>query len=310
MNAPNDTWLPTADDPLFILAMDHRASFAKDLFGVLGAPSDADLARMRQAKSLVYEGLRHVAGCLSFGREGVLVDEDFGADVARSAKSDGLVLLMPIERSGSRVFELEFGDRFAGHVEAFDPDFFKVLVRYSPLDPEAMRRTQVDRLAAVSQWAERSGRRWVFELLVPPTSEQIARYKDQDGFDREARPALTAEVISQLQRGGVHPTVWKLEGAETSVGADTVLAAVAADTEHPAVCIVLGRDAPLTKVEHWLEVAAGRRRFAGFAVGRTIWEQPLRQFLDGTISNDQVVDAVAATYRSLVDTYTHAHQSV
>ena len=81
---------------------------------------------MRQAKALIYEGLRHVAGSVPFGREGVLVDEDLGADVARTAKSDGVVLLMPIEKSGSRVFELEYGDQFAEHVEAFDPDFFKL----------------------------------------------------------------------------------------------------------------------------------------------------------------------------------------
>ncbi len=141
MSTPNDSWLPTSDDPLFILAMDQRASFAKEVFGLSGTPSSADVARMREAKSLIYEGLRHVAGCLPFGREGVLVDEQLGADVARTAKSDGLVLLMPIERSGSRVFELEYGDHFVEHVEAFDPDFFKVLVT---LQPVGRRRDATD----------------------------------------------------------------------------------------------------------------------------------------------------------------------
>ena len=111
MTTPNDSWLPSADEPLFILAMDHRASFAKDVFGITGEWSPTDLTRMRQAKALIYEGLRHVAGRVPSGREGVLVDEDLGAEVARTAKSDGVVLLMPIEKSGSRVFELEFGDR-------------------------------------------------------------------------------------------------------------------------------------------------------------------------------------------------------
>jgi myo-inositol catabolism protein IolC len=309
VSAPNDSWLPTSDDPLFILAMDQRASFAKEVFGLSGPPSSADLARMREAKTLIYEGLRHVAGCLPFGREGVLVDEQLGADVARTAKSDGLVLLMPIERSGSRVFELEYGDHFAEHVEAFDPDFFKVLVTYNPLDEETMRRTQVTRLAAVSEWADGSGRRWVLELLVPPTPEQLAASRDQAGFDLEARPALTAEVVSQLQAGGVHPTIWKLEGFETSEGADLVLAAVEADPRYPAVCIVLGRNAPLARVEHWLEVAAGRHQFAGFAVGRTIWEETLQQHLAGSASRDHVIDAVADTYSTLVDTYTRAHSS-
>jgi myo-inositol catabolism protein IolC len=305
MTAPNDSWLPTADEPLFILAMDHRASFAKDVFGVAGAWSPTDLRRMRDAKALIYEGLRHVAGRVPSGREGVLVDEDLGAEVARTAKSDGVVLLMPIEKSGSRVFELEYGDQFAEHVEAFDPDFFKLLARFNPLDDESVRQTQVERLATVSQWAARTNRRWIIELLVPPTPEQLAAHGDQAGFDAQERPGLTAQVIAELYAGAVYPTIWKLEGYESDAGAEVVLAAVAAEHDHPATCIVLGRDAPLTQVEHWLAVGA-RCNFVGFAVGRTIWEDALRRHLAGTLSSEGLVDAVAENYSTLVDAYISA----
>jgi myo-inositol catabolism protein IolC len=303
MSAPNDCWLPSPDEPLFVLAIDHRASFAKDVFGITGAPSRADLSRMRQAKVLVYEGLRHVAGKVPFGREGVLVDEGLGADVVRAAKSDGVVVLMPIEMSDSRVFELEFGDHFAEHVEAFDPDFFKTLVRYNPVDDDGTRRAQITRLAMVSEWAGRTNRRWIVELLVPPTPGQLVAVHGQEGFDRDARPALTAQVISQLQAGGVHPTIWKLEGFETPAGAEKVLAAVRAERSHPAGCIV-GQDAPVDQVQHWLTVAA-ERRFVGFAVGHSIWEEPLRQFLAGTLSNEGVIDAVAGTYGAFADAFIH-----
>ena len=57
----SDSWVPTSDEPLFILAMDHRTSFAKDLFGRHGYARSRCLVKMRQAKALVYEGLRHVA---------------------------------------------------------------------------------------------------------------------------------------------------------------------------------------------------------------------------------------------------------
>jgi myo-inositol catabolism protein IolC len=302
VTTPNDSWVPSAEEPLFILAMDHRASLSKDVFGISGEWSPTDLTRMRQAKSLIYRGLRHVAGRVPSGREGVLVDEDLGAEVARNAKSDGIVLLMPIEKSGSRVFELEFGDQFAEHVEAFDPDFFKLLVRFNPLDDESMRQTQIERLAMVSQWAERTNRRWIIELLVPPTPEQLAAHGDQAGFDTRERPGLTAQVIAELYAGTVYPTIWKLEGYETEAGAEVVLAAVAAEHDHPAVCIVLGRDAPLSQVEHWLTVGA-RCNFVGFAVGRTIWEDALRRHLAGSLSSEGLVDAVAENYSTLVDAY-------
>jgi myo-inositol catabolism protein IolC len=306
--APDNRWLPGAADSLFILAMDHRASFAKDLFNITGTPSPEDVARMRTAKSLIYEGLCQVTAD-SGGRLGVLVDEHYGSPVAKAARRHGVVLAMPIEKSGVPVFELEYGDRFAEHVAAFDPDFVKVLVRYNPDDPPEVRDTQLSRLNAVSDWAAGEGRRWLFELLVPPTPTQLAEGGGPDGYDRDVRPGLTATVIAQLQAGGVHPSIWKLEGYDTTAGAEQVLAVVAADRDHPASCIVLGRDAPVVRVERWLRIAAADPRYAGFAVGRTIWEQPLRAHLAHQIQTDQLVDQVAHTYSGLIHTYVNARRT-
>jgi myo-inositol catabolism protein IolC len=307
MSAPNESWLPSPDEPLFVLAIDHRGSVAMDLFGITGAPSRADLSRMRQAKALIYEGLRHVAGSIPFGREGVLIDEYLGEDVIRSAQSDGVVVLMPIEGSGSGAFELVYGDQLAEHVDAFDPDFFTALVRYNPDDAESVRRTEIGRLAAVSEWAGRTKRRWITELLVTPMPEQLATHHGRGDFDRTARHALTAQVIAQLQDGGVHPTIWELEGFDAASGADEALAAAAADGRYPAACMVVGRDAPIDLVEHWLAVAADRQ-FVGFVVDRTVWEEPLRQFLAGALSSEGVIHAVAATYTALVHSFIRGSQ--
>ncbi len=300
---------PSADSPLFILAMDHRASYGRILFGVEGAPTEPQLADMRNTKMVIYEGARQaVADGLATGRAGVLVDERLGADVARRAKADGFVLAMPIEKSGTELFELEYGDRYPEHVEAFDPDFFKVLVRYNPANKPDDRTTQIERLAEVSTWAERSGRPWLFELLVPATREQLARSEDRFHFDRDVRPALTAETIGSFNDGGVHPTVWKLEGYETTDGAELVLRTVAAETAVPAECIVLGRDAPMEQVEHWIDVAAPLPGFAGFAVGRSLWEAALQDLIAGRIERKQAVTIIADRYRRLIDTYCAARQ--
>jgi myo-inositol catabolism protein IolC len=290
--------------PLFVLAMDHRESFARTLFGVTGEPTDTDLVKMRDAKQVIYEGARlATADGLAQGRAGILVDEHLGADVAKQAKIDHVVLAMPIEKSGTELFELEYSDRFAEHVEAFDPDFFKVLVRYNPADDDQTRATQIERLAKVSSWAEDVGRQWFFELLVPPTRKQLAKYEDQYHFDVAARPALTATTIAAFSEGGVRPTIWKLEGYETTDGANEVLAAVGRYGEPHTECIVLGRNAPLSGVEHWIEVAAPLPGFVGFAVGRTIWEAPLQLMISGESSRDAAVAAIAQRYRELIDTY-------
>ena len=301
----------SADDPLFLLAMDHRSSFAKTVFGLSGEPTAEELGKMRDAKLVIYEGGREaVATGLARGRAGVLVDEHLGSDVAKQAKADGLILAMPIEKSGTKLFELEYGEQFAEHVEAFDPDFFKVLARYNPADSDQDRATQIERLARVSKWATGVGRPWLLELLVPPTSEQLVQSEDQYHFDREVRPGLTVETISALVAGGVHPTIWKLEGYETSDGAEEVLRAVAADTVHLAQCIVLGRDAPMSRVEHWIDVAAPLPGYAGFAVGRSIWEEAILGLTGGKVQRSEAVRSISTRYRTLIDTYEKAQGKV
>jgi myo-inositol catabolism protein IolC len=307
MSSSSERYEPTAEDPLFILAMDHRSSFAHDIFGVSGEPTDEELKRMRDAKAVIYEGARQAVGTgLPAGRAGILVDEHLGSDIAKQAKADGFVLAMPIEKSGTKLFELEYGEQFAKHVEMFDPDFFKVLARYNPADEDHDRATQIERLASVSNWATDQGRRWFLELLVPPTSDQLVQCEDQYRFDRQVRPGLTVETISSLVAGGVHPTIWKLEGYESSEGAEEVLEAVAADVTHPAECIVLGRNAPMSRVAHWINVAAPLPGYAGFAVGRTIWEQALLDLIGGKIARAEASSVISARYRNLVDLYHEA----
>jgi myo-inositol catabolism protein IolC len=304
MTPPDQRYEPTAEEPLFILAMDQRSSFAKTLFGLEEDAHGADLAKMRDAKLVIYEGLHRAATSgLEVGRVGVLVDEHLGSEVARRAKTDGLVLVMPIEKSGTNLFELEYGEDYPEHLAAYNPDFFKVLVRYNPADEAADRTTQIERLSEVSAWAAETGWRWLFELLVPPTREQLAQNEDQFHFDRQARPGLTAKTISSFSKGGVHPTVWKLEGYETTEGAEEVLRAVSAQDEGSSECIVLGRNALMEQVEHWLSIAAPLPGYAGFAVGRSIWMAALQDLLAGRIDREDAVATIASRYRTLVDAY-------
>jgi len=89
--------------PLFLLAMDQRSSLLEHTYGdESGEPAgEADAQRVRAGKQLVYRGvLSSLAAGASRARTGVLVDERYGADVARLVREAGLQLAMPIERSG------------------------------------------------------------------------------------------------------------------------------------------------------------------------------------------------------------------
>ena len=66
-------------------------------------------------------------------------------------------LAMPVEKSGQNEFDFEYGDEFGDHIERFDPDFSKVLVRYNPDGEPELNRRQADRLVRLSAWLAEPG---------------------------------------------------------------------------------------------------------------------------------------------------------
>src|SRR5829696_1541010 len=202
---------------LYILAFDHRGSFQKKWFGLGDEITQEDTDRITDAKTLIYEGLELALGQ---GAEasvtGGLVDEQFGGDVPSRAKDHGIKLAMPVEKSGHNEFDFQYGDDFGAHIEKFDPDFAKVLVRYNPDGDAEMNQRQTERLKRLSDWLHENDRKFLFELLVPAEDGQLEQVGgDSDRYDAELRPELMRRTIEDFQAAGVEADVWKIEGIET-----------------------------------------------------------------------------------------------
>ena len=104
------------DRPLYVMAFDQRSSFSKALFGASEPLPPETAARLSDTKELIFEAFQQaVARGAPRDLSGVLVDERFGARVAREAKAAGLLLAMPVEKSGQAEFELEYGEEFGQH---------------------------------------------------------------------------------------------------------------------------------------------------------------------------------------------------
>ncbi len=296
---------PTTANPLLILAMDQRESFAK-LFGTEEDEATPEqVEQMRAAKTLVYRGVAAVADQVRGAQIGVLVDEEYGPAVLTEAHTDGRILAYPVEKSGQPLFDLEYGDETPAHIQRWDPDYVKVLVRMNPADDAADTRGQLDKLAALSASLHDSGLPFLLELLVPASDDQLASVDgDSTAYDRDLRPGLVVEVMEAVQSAGVEPTLWKIEGLETPEAARTIVAGARAGGRD-ADCIVLGRDAPQDELDHWLQVAAGTEGFVGFAIGRSIWKEPLEQYLT---DHDEAtfLETVGANYLHYVHTYLSA----
>jgi myo-inositol catabolism protein IolC len=284
--------------PLYLLAFDHRGSFERDLFGATAPVSDEVRSGIIAAKEIIYDGfLEALRQGVPNEAAGVLTDEEYGASVARRARADGHLLAMPVEKSGQAEFEFQYGEDFGAHIEAFDPTFSKVLVRYNPGGDAALNERQTERLARLTAWLHERGRLFLFELLVPATPEQLqAAGGDQRRYDLETRPGLVVRAIEALQAGGVEPDIWKIEGLDRADACVKVVAAARAGGRDGVVCIVLGRGADEAQVLEWLRVAASVPGFDGFAVGRTIWEDALRAFVGGTMQRGAAVEQIAQRY--------------
>lgn len=296
------------DQSLYVMAFDHRASFSKELFGATTPLSLEVKAKVSDTKDLIFEAFeRAIAQGAPRRSAGVLVDEQFGSAVARKAKQAGYLLAMPVEKSGQDELELEYGDDFAAHIEAFDPDFAKVLVRYNPGGDRELNQRQTRKLAVLSSWLHAHGKKFLFELLVPATPEQLERCggpEHEDRYDRELRPDLVVQTLRELQDGGVEPDIWKIEGLETSADcARVVKQARSGAGRAEVVCIVLGRGASFERVLKWLAVAAVVPGFVGFAVGRTEWLEALEGYVSGTRSREETIEEVASRYVRMIDAY-------
>jgi len=296
--------------PLFLFAMDQRSSLLEHTYDESGGEpvDEAEAERVRAGKQLVYRGvLTALAAGAARDRTGVLVDERYGADVARLAKEAGLQLAMPVERSGREWFELEYGDDWLAHVDAFDPDYVKVLVRDNPAFDADRRAQQANDLAAVSTALHDAGLPFLVELLVPGTDEQQASVED---YDRDLRPGLVVQVVEYLQDHGVEADVWKLEGLDTREDAERVVAAARRGGRDDVRCIVLGRDAPEEQLDHWLRTAAPVDGFVGFAIGRSNWEEPLEDVVREHLDTEAAEQLIAANYRHFVDTWLEARPGI
>ncbi|MEP7060209.1 MAG: DUF2090 domain-containing protein [Actinomycetota bacterium] len=292
------------DKDLFILAFDHRGSFQKTFFGVRGEPTAEETTKIIDAKRLIFEGAlkafdQGVSGA------GILVDEQFGADVARDAKAKGIPVAMPVERSGQHEFDFEYGqDGFGGHITQMDPDFSKVLVRYNPEGDGAMNARQTIRLKILGDWLHANDRKFLFELLVPAEPHQLENVGgDAARYDIAVRPGLMLTAIAELQQAGVEPDVWKIEGLDRREDCEAISNQCRTGGREGVVCVVLGRGADDAAVDQWLRTGSGVPGYAGFAIGRSIWWEPLKGYMAGTAARTDAAAAIATNYERFVKLY-------
>jgi 5-dehydro-2-deoxygluconokinase len=294
------------NQPLYLLPFDHRGSFQTKMFGWTGALSPQQTAEIAAAKQVIYDAFKSaLASGVPKEKAGILVDEQFGAAILRDAAGQGFMTACPAEKSGQEEFDFEYGEDFAKHIEAFHPTFCKVLVRYNPEGDRDLNTRQAGRLKQLSDYLHRKSRSlFMFELLVPPEKEQLARLNgDKRAYDIQLRPALMVQAIEQLQDAQVEPDLWKIEGLDRREDCRKIVDVAHRGGRDHIGCIVLGRGEDEQKVREWLTTASTVPGFLGFAVGRTCFWDPLVAWRAKKITREEAVNEIADRYQEFVDIF-------
>jgi 5-dehydro-2-deoxygluconokinase len=295
------------DRPLYVLPFDHRHSYGREVFGFQEPLTAEQNAVVAASKQVIYEGYKlALARGAAQETTGILVDEEFGAAILRDAKQQGYITAMPTEKSGQDEFDFDYGDDFASHIEAFDPTFTKVLVRYNPEGDATANARQAARLKRLSDYLHQHDRLFMFELLVPAEKGQLDRAGSKQAYDLEMRPGLMVAAMAEIQDAGIEPDVWKIEGLDRREDCQRVVDVARRAGRDAVGCIVLGRGEQEDKVIHWLQTAAAVSGFIGFAVGRSSFLQSIYDLRAGKIDQAAASNQIAGRFLEWIEIYEQA----
>ena len=290
------------DKDLFILPFDHRSSFEAGLLEIRNREANSrEVEQLTGYKRVIYDGfLQAIDNGVPIDTAAILVDQKYGEEVLADATKRGSTTCTSVERSGQAEFDSEYGDEFQRRLRDTSPTFAKALVRYNPEGDDLANQTQRSRLKVLSDHCHSAGYKFMFELLVPATDTQLdSAGQDHSTYDLNIRPRLTVRAVQELQDAAVEPDVWKLEGVDDPEAAGKVVEQARAGGRQRVGVIVLGRGEDEQRVRDWLYIGAQTPGVIGFAVGRTVFWQPLVEYKNGSISRTEAVGLIAGTYQRL-----------
>ena len=293
-------------EDLYILAFDHRGTITKGLLGVDGRePTQDEANKVSELKQIIFDGfLKANESGITGGDPAILVDETFGLEVQQKAKELNIKFAAPVEKSGQKVFDFEYGDQFREKINEIGADFVKILVRWNPDDEEEIRETQGNRIKELSDWLSENDKKFLLEFLVPATEEQLASVdNDQARYDSEIRPKLAVKVVEEMRERGADPDIWKIEGLDTSEDCEKVAHAIRTGDREDVIAVVLGRGASDEKVNEWLRAGSSVEGYKGFAIGRSIFWDALKSFHEGEKSREEAVEEIAQSYLGFLSVY-------
>lgn len=247
--------------PLFILAFDHQSTFEK-----------AGISNVSELKQIIYEAFKKSLSTVQ--NAAILIDEKYGDEILKDAKKNNYTIALKVEKSGQEEFIFEYGEDFASHIEKYNPTFAKVVIK---VQNGVSDLTKVN-LKKLSDYCHSHDPKFLLELIS------------------NSNVNLILKTIVELQDEGIEPDVWKIEGMESDLDFLSIVQEARKDERDNVSVVILGRGEDKETVEKWVKTGSKIPGIIGFAVGRTIFWEPLSQFNNGKITKDQAIEQISQNY--------------
>jgi 5-dehydro-2-deoxygluconokinase len=279
-------------DEVFAFAFDHRNQFF-DLAQEAGAPE----ASIVELKQLFVDAAAQTEKALALkGTIGILCDDRYGQDALNAATGRGWWIGRPVELPGSNPLEFDRGRSVGTHLIAWPHEHIvKCLVKFHPDDETGNRLEQEAQIRALYDAVQASGHELLLEI-VPPTEPP----RDDDTVYRALKRLYNLEIF---------PEWWKLEPMSADVW-PKIDALIAERDPYCRGVVLLGQNASADKLAAGFRDARVSSSCRGFAVGRTIFQEPSRRWLAGEIDAATLVRDVRGTFESLIGMWRDARATI
>lgn len=268
-------------DELCVLAFDHRSQLV-DMAKEFGA----DLGRIPVLKELIFKASQAVSEDLNLrGKTGILCDSRFGQSVLNEATGRDCWIARPIEQPGSRPLTLEHGNIGSQLVTWPLEHIVKCLIFCHPDDTSEMQATQEKTIKEVYEACCLSGHELLLEVILP---------KDLPHSD-----VHYVQLVARFYSLNIKPDWWKLPPLN-SISWAQVSALIEANDPHCRGVVLLGLDAPAAQLKEGFNVASTCKWVKGFAVGRTIFSEPSREWLANQIDDGMLIQQIKSNYCTII----------
>ncbi|MFP0198158.1 5-dehydro-2-deoxygluconokinase [Pseudomonas sp. PHC1] len=274
---------------LFIFAFDHRGQLVE-----LAQKGGRDLGAIGELKQLFIKAVERVESDLrEQGIEadvGLLADQRFGQDSLNAATGRGWWVARPVEVQGSRPLAFEHGRSIGSNLIAWPQEqIIKCLVQFHPDDEPMLRLEQEAQIKALYQASQVSGHELLLEIIPP---------KDHPS----PHPEVLYRALKRLYNLGIYPAWWKIE-AQSAEEWQQLDELIRARDPYCRGVVLLGLNAPASALAEGFQQASQSQTCRGFAVGRTILQEPSRAWLAGEIDDETLIRQVQGTFVELIDAW-------